>query len=112
MELFPWAYSAAPRQTSKVAKSISYMYVIFGLSFPIPLYCIDLEDLDLGNHGAHSAKQNYVYTNPDKGTTLRKGDKVFCLSTKPIQSFRNPLVVRAIFTNRSAHLHSFSQRFL
>ena len=55
---------------------------------------VGLNEFDLAQQ---NTKQNYVYTNPDKDTTLRRGDKVFCLATKPVRSFENPLVVSVVY---------------
>ena len=66
---------------------------------------VGLNEFDLAQQ---NTKQNYVYTNPDKDTTLRRGDKVFCLATKPIRSFENPLAVRVVFETSSSSSSSRS----
>ena len=62
---------------------------------PLGLLRCPVKKLD-GDRYSHADHFSYVYTNPEKTTTLCKGDKVFCLSVKPISTMsKHPSVGRS-----------------
>jgi len=79
--------------------------------FRIPAEVTSGDEGDKSDHRqSTSNKLPYVYTNPDKDVVLRKGDKVFCLSLRPIYSFDKPSAIMTLHAVTAANNSAYTAK--